>query len=309
MPDFQLLGSLMNDLHQEFVGMFYLLLPVFFSLAVVLAWFRSPAGSPEFLDIVKRAVVATVLLVSFPDISKAILHIADAIAFRIDELNGIEAVLRMAEEKSQSYDYSATSLLLRFDDLIIGILSIGSYILLYIARYLTIAMYHFFWLFFMVSSPLLILFHMFEGTQQITRNLFVGMIEVASWKIVWAILGSMLTALSFGDAYKAEGSYLTLVVMNFVIAAAMLMTPMMVKSLSSGGAQGMSAKIGTAAVGLLAAGHTKMLKPMAGLEKTSRTAIGNAGSSMVNRVAEFRQSRIERKKPYLAMTKRKDDDA
>ncbi len=308
MPQFELLGSLMNDLHQEFVGMFYVLLPVFFSLAVALAWFRSPAGSPEFLDILKRAVVATVLLVAFQDISKAILHVADAIALRIDELNGIETVLRMAEEKSKNYDYSATSLLLRFDDLIIGVLSIGSYILLYVARYLTIAMYHFFWLFFMVTSPLLILFHMFEGTSQITRNLFVGMIEVASWKIVWAILGAMLTALSFGDAYQAEGSYLTLVVMNFVIAAAMLMTPMMVRSISTGGVQGMSAKIGAAAIGFMAAGHTKMVRPLANLEKTSRSAIGSAGSAMINRASQFRQSRMERRNPYLAMTKRKDDE-
>lgn len=295
MPNFELLGSLMNDMHQEFVGMYYLLLPVFFSLAVALAWFRSPSGSPEFLDIVKRAIVATILLVSFPDISKAILNIADAIAFKIDEMNGIEAVLKMAEEKSQTYDYSATSLLLRFDDLIIGVLSIGSYTLLYVARYLTIAMYHFFWLFFMVSSPLLILFHMFEGTAQITRNLFVGMIEVASWKIVWAILGAMLTSLSYGDAYKTEGSYLTLVVMNFVIAAAMLMTPKMVRSISGGGAQTMSSSIGSSALGLVALAHTKMLRPMANLEKTSRSAIGNAGSSLVNRTSEFRKNRTTKK--------------
>ena len=295
MPDFELLGSLMNDLHQEFVGMYYLLLPVFFSLAVALAWFRSPSGSPEFLDIVKRAVVSTILLVSFPDISAAILNIADAIAFRIDELNGIEAVLKMAEEKSQSYDYSATSLLLRFDDLIIGVLSIGSYILLYVARYLTIAMYHFFWLFFMVSSPLLILFHMFEGTSQITKNLFLGMIEVASWKIVWAILGAMLTSLSYGDAYKAEGSYLTLVVMNFVIAASMLMTPKMVRSISGGGVQTMSSNIGSSALGLVALAHTKMLRPMANLEKTSRSAIGNAGSNLVNRASDFKQNRNTKK--------------
>lgn len=295
MPDFELLGSLMNDLHQEFVGMYYLLLPVFFSLAVAFAWFRSPSGSPEFLDIVKRAVVSTILLVSFPDISSAILNIADAIAFRIDELNGIEAVLKMAEEKSQSYDYSATSLLLRFDDLIIGVLSIGSYILLYVARYLTIAMYHFFWLFFMVSSPLLIFFHMFEGTSQITKNLFLGMIEVASWKIVWAILGAMLTSLSYGDAYKAEGSYLTLVVMNFVIAASMLMTPKMVRSISGGGVQTMSSNIGSSALGLVALAHTKMLRPMANLEKTSRSAIGNAGSKFANRASDFKQNRNTKK--------------
>jgi hypothetical protein len=283
MPQFELLGSLMSDLHQEFVGMFYLLLPVFFSLAVVLAWFRSPAGGPEFMDVVKRTIVATVLLVSFPDISKAILEVADGIAARIDEVNGLDAVVRMAEQKSESYTMSATSLLLQFNDLLIATLSILSYLILYIARYLTIAMYHFFWLFFMVSSPLLILFTLFEGTAQITKNLFKGMIEVACWKIVWAILGAMLTALSFGDAYQAEGSYLTLIVMNLVIATAMLMTPMMVRSISGSGLQSMSSSIGAATVAAMAAAPGKIGK-LASMEKTSRSAIGDARELMMSRV-------------------------
>ena len=44
MPQFELLGSLAQSLHQEFVNMYYLFLPVFFALAVVVAWFRSPTG-------------------------------------------------------------------------------------------------------------------------------------------------------------------------------------------------------------------------------------------------------------------------
>lgn len=277
MPQFELLGPLMNDLHREFVNMYYLLLPVFFLVAVALTWFKSPSGSPDFMDILKRAVVATLLLVAFPDISRAIIEIADSIALRIDEVNGIDNILKMAEQKSESYTMSASSLLLQFDDLIIASLSIFSYIILYIARYLTIAMYHFFWLFFMVTSPLLILFHMFEGTSQITKNLFSGMIEVACWKIVWAILGAMLTALAFGDAYQAEGSYITLVVMNFVIASAMLMTPILVKSLYSKGLTSMAGPIGAMAGGAIIAGPTWVAKAAAA-EKTSRAAIGSAGS-------------------------------
>lgn len=277
MPQFELLGPLMNDLHREFVSMYYLLLPVFFLIAVTLRWFRSPSGSPDFLDILKRAVVATLLLVAFPDISKAIIEIADSISLRIDEVNGIDNVLKMAEQKSESYTMSASSLLLQFNDLIIASLSIFSYIILYVARYLTIAMYHFFWLFFMVTSPLLILFHMFEGTSQITKNLFSGMIEVACWKIVWAILGAMLTALAFGDAYQAEGSYITLVVMNFVIASAMLMTPLLVKSLYTKGLTGMAGPIGAMAGGAILAGPSWIGKAVSA-EKTSRAAIGSAGS-------------------------------
>lgn len=253
MPQFELLGTLMRDLHNEFVNIYYLMLPVFFALAVVVAWFKSPTGSPEFLDIIKRAVVATVLLVAFPDISKAILFVADGITERIDHLNSLDTMIRMAQEKSESYSMSVTSIVLQFNDLIVATLSFLSYLVLYIARYLTIAMYHFFWTFFMVAAPLLLLFNLFEGTQQITKNLFKGMIEVACWKIVWAILGAMLTALSFGNAYQAEGNYLVLIVMNFVIACAMLMTPMMVKSIVGGGLQSMSSTLGTAAVAAMAA--------------------------------------------------------
>ena len=87
MPQFELLGTLARDLHQEFVNMYYLFLPVFFALAVVVAWFKSPTGSPEFLDIVKRAIVATILLAAFPDIANAILFVTEGVADKIDKLN------------------------------------------------------------------------------------------------------------------------------------------------------------------------------------------------------------------------------
>lgn len=253
MPQFDLLGSLMRDLHQEFVRIYYLMLPVFFALSVAIAWFRTPQGGVEFLDTLKRAVIATVLLVAFPDISRAIIFVADGIAEKIDSLNSIDTIIRMAQEKSQGYSLSPTSILLQFDDLIIACLSFASYLVLYIARYLTIAMYHFFWVFYMVSAPLLLLFNLFPGTSQITSNLFKGMIEVACWKIVWAILGAMLASLSFGEMYRSQGSYVELIVMNFVIAIAMLATPMVVRSLVSSGLQSMSSTLGPATVATMIA--------------------------------------------------------
>lgn len=295
MPQFELLGTLARDLHQEFVNMYYLFLPVFFALAVTVAWFRSPTGSPEFLDIVKRAVVATILLAAFPDIANAILFVTEGVADKIDKLNSLDTLIRMAQEKSEGYSVSVTSMILQFNDLIIATLSFLSYLILYIARYLTIAMYHFFWIFFMISAPLLLLFNLFEGTQQITKNLFKGMIEVACWKIVWAILGAMLAALSYGDAYRAEGSYLVLIVMNFVIAIAMLMTPSMVKSLVGGGMQSMSSAIGAASVAAMAAAPARA----ATMAATSRNAISTAGN-FVNSKIEARRARIaEERKRYM----------
>ena len=277
MPHFDLLGSLMRDLHQEFVRIYYLMLPVFFALSVAVAWFRSPQGGLDFLDTLKRAVVATILLVAFPEISSAIVFIADGIAERIDSLNSIDAVIRMAQEKSQGYSLSPMSVLLQFNDLIIAVLSFASYLILYIARYLTIAMYHFFWLFYMASAPLLLLFNLFPGTSQITANLFRGLVEVACWKIVWAILGAMLASLSFGEMYRTEGSYVELIVMNFVIAISMLATPMVVRSLVGSGLQSMSSMIGAATVGAMVATPARAATVLS----TTRTAF-SAGQAFVS---------------------------
>lgn len=284
MPHFELLGSLMRELHQVFVGIYYLMLPVFFSLAVALAWFRTPQGGLEFLDSLKRAVIATILLVAFPDISRTVIYVADGIADKIDHINSLDNIIRMAQEKSQGYSLSPTSLLLQFDDLIVATLSFLSYLVLYVARYLMVAMYHFFWLFYMISAPLLLLFNLFPGTSQITKNLFKGMIEVASWKIVWAILGAMLSALSFGDMYRSEGSYIELIVMNFIIAIAMLATPMVVRSLVGAGLESMSSTIGPATVAAMVAAPI-------------RTAtVFQKGRSGVTSGIEFMNSKIQRRR-------------
>ena len=147
----------------------------------------------------------------------------------------------------------------------------------------------------MISAPILLLFNLFEGTQQVTKNLFKGMIEVACWKIVWAILGAMLAALSFGDAYRAEGSYLVLIVMNFVIAVAMLMTPSMVKSIVGSGVQSMSSALGAASVAAMAAAPARA----AMVASTSRNALSTAGNFVHSKI-EARRARIdEERKRYM----------
>ena len=258
MPHFEVLGSLVVNLHQEFVRIYYLILPVFFAIALVVGWVRGSSSGNDFVDTLKRAIVSTLLLVAFQDISQGILFIADGIAEKIDTMQGLEAVMKMAAEKSHSYSNSSMSLILQFDDFIIALLSFVSYLVLYFARYITVAMYYFFWIFLSVSAPLLLLFNMFPGTSQITSNLFRSMCEVASWKICWAILSAMLTALSFGDIYRTDGNYITLIVMNFVIAVAMLATPMMVRSIVGHGVAGMAPALGAAALATMAAGPARL---------------------------------------------------
>ena len=234
-PNLDLLGSLARTLHDDFVHVYYLMLPVFFMIAVCIEWFKTGSPDGNFIEILRRAFICTVLLVAFKDISQAIVMISDGLADRIDNMSGLDSFLKMASEKTATYSFSVRSLVLAFDDLIIALLSYLSYFILYIARYLTVAAYYFYWIFLSISAPLLLLFGLFRSTVQIPMNLFRTMIEVSSWKVCWAILSAMLKALALGNIYGMQGNYLTVIVLNFVIAIAMLCVPLIVRSLTGPG--------------------------------------------------------------------------
>ena len=257
MDNFAPLGSLLLKLHQEFVTLYYLLLPVFFALALAIDWIRNPAGSPDFLETLKRAIVSTLLVVAFQEIADTILAITSGIAERISDLSGIDEYIAMAKEKIHSYPSSPISILMGANDMLLAAISFLSYFIVYFARYVIVAVYHFMWVFLCILSPLLILFNLFRGTSQITINLFKGLVEVASYKIVWAVLSAMLTSLAFGKGYLADGGYLTVVVLNFVIALSLLATPLLVHSLVGGGVTGLGQTLATGAVAAIATAPAK----------------------------------------------------
>jgi hypothetical protein len=283
-PNLDVLGSLARDLHHSLSSLFYLMLPVAILLSVVISYLKS--GDPDFPEILKRAFVASLLLISFPEVSNAILDICDGIAARIDNLSGLETFMRMAEEKSRSYAGAKNVLMLKFDDLFMAILSFGSFILLYVSRYISIALYYFYWCLLSICSPLMILCYIFPRTAGITANLYRGLFEVALWKCLWAILSAMLTALSFGNIYRTDGSYITLIVMNFVISLALLFTPLLMKSLISEGAQATANTLGAAAVGAAVAIPARIVR----VQEVSRNMISTTRSYASEKIQAFNKN-------------------
>lgn len=292
LPQFEVLGTLVRDLHHMLVGIYYMALPVAILMAIVMGYLQS--GGADYVDTIKRVFVATLLLVAFPDISQAIIGVCDGIAHRIDDMSGLETVMRMAQEKSESYSTAKNVLLLKFNDLVIAILSFLSFLILYISRYLTIAMYYFFWVLLSIVSPIMILFYIFPKTSYMTGNLFKGLIEVASWKIIWAILSAMLTSLSFGNIYQTEGHYATLIVLNFVIAIAMLMTPMIVKSIVGEGAHAMAGTLGAASVASMAAIPARA----AAVAAKTKAASARVTTPIIQRYQTYQARREEIRKQY-----------
>lgn len=286
-PNLEVLGSLVRDLYQGLSQLFYLMLPLAILFSIVFGYLKS--GDANYPDVIKRSFVAALLLASFPEVSNLILDICDGIALKIDNMSGLETFMRMAQEKSQSYALAKNVLLLKFDDLFMAVLSFGSFILLYIARYITIALYYFYWVLLSVCAPLMILCYIFPRTAGITANLYRGLIEVACWKIIWAVMSAMLTSISFGNIYQTEGSYLTLIVMNFVIAIAMLFTPMIMRSLIGEGVQATAQTIGTTAALAMVALPAKI----ATVHQVSREVLSNTRAYAGHKIQSI-QNKINR---------------
>ena len=256
-PNMEALGSLVQNMHAMLAHLFYLMMPVCILIAVVVGYLKS--GSPDFPDIVKRCLVASLLLVSFPEVSSMIVSICDGIAGKIDNMQGLATFMQMAQQKSHEYATAKDVLLLKFDDLFIAVLSFLSFMILYASRYITIALYYFYFVLLSILSPLMILCYIFPKTAHITGNLYRGLIEVASYKILWAIISAMLASLSFGKMYEMDGSYASLIVINFVIAIALLFVPKIARSLISQGVTSTADAIGITAAAAALTLPTKLV--------------------------------------------------
>jgi hypothetical protein len=203
-------------------------------------------------------------------------------------MQGLEMFMQMAGEKTRSYTVSSMSLLIGFNDLFVATLTFLSYVILYFSRFIMVAVYHFSWVFLSLMAPILLLFHMFSP--KITLNLFKSLIEVASWKIVWAVLSAMLAALPFGNAYASSGGYLTVIILNFVIAIAMLGTPLIVKAHVGNGFSSFASSLGPVTAGAMFAVPAKAMSAM-----TAGRGALNTSRGVINHYQNRLQDRAQRK--------------
>ncbi len=195
----------------------WLLLFSFFLLAITFTYFKSPQGSPDFLDIVKRLVIAMILMVSFPLISYYIQDISQGMTESISNLSSLNSFFDMLKDRLDGIlrkGWSAS--IFAFDDLVLSALTFLSYMLVYLSRFLMLALYQFYWALLTVLAPILIAFYVFQKTAQVTGNLYRSLIEVSLWPFLWEIMGIMLKSLWAGEKMAVEGNYLTVILLKLI---------------------------------------------------------------------------------------------
>ena len=273
------LMPLTKELYLTTSKMGWALLFLFFLLGLVFIYFRTPQGSFDFVDLIKRLVIAMLLLVSFPKVSFYIQDISQGMTHSIQDISGYGAFFDMLKTRLNDILHSGWKGSLLFtNDLIISVLCYLSYLLVYISRFLMLALYQFYWSLLCVLSPIMIAFYIFRQTASVTGNLYKSLIEVSLWPFLWEIMGVMLKSLWAGNKLYVEGDYLTVLLLNLVVAIAMILTPYLVHSLFSQGLSSTAGTIGGLATAAILTAPTKI---------KSVSSIVRSGTNVANQSKSF----------------------
>ncbi len=265
-----------------------MLLPLFL-LSVAFSYTTDLGVSGAVVTRLKRLVLVAILLVAFPTIAEFCQVLGVEVAKSIDDMTGIDMVLDAASKRADSLSFDLPSLLTIGSDLIVGALTLISFLILVVARFFLLAFQHFYWFLLVALGPFLILCSLFDSASGVTKGLFKNMIQVACWPIIWSILSAFLKAIPFATSYDIEGSLVTIITLNLILAIALLFSPFIVSQLCEGVNLSLADTLRSGALRALSVAHPKMTVISAAAQARSA---GKKGLRLAqNRISKFNERR------------------
>ena len=248
------LPEVCNELHSEFVTLFWLMILPLTVFLIMLEFFKTDEREPNATKIITRAIISILLLVSFKETINLIALVGDGIADRIDGLTSMEEV---ASSLFEGFSREAPTLY-KIREAFIFLLNFVSYVLAYFGIFIANALIHFVWSILYVCAPLMILCHIPEATANVCKNLYKGLLTVISWKVLWSILSILLLKLAAEQTTENSDNAINTAIINLSIALSILFIPMFSKSLIGDGLTGVASGIAGVAGGV-ALKTTKMV--------------------------------------------------
>ncbi len=255
--DMHWLSNEAQQIHSLFSSLFFSLVLTLLLLGVVLGYFKmSMASVPDFLSLVGRAVIAAFLLVAFPEIMNTLAQITDQLSQEVGKLNNLSLVVSRLGEKIGDLSFSWVSV----KDSVLLVVSYVSFFIVYTSVYLANALFIFTWLLLYIFSPFLIAAFVLPATSKATVVLFQSMIEVCLWKITWSVLAALLWSFALSQINKPEYGidFTSAILINFMLAFSVVVTPLVVRGLMFAGVSSVSASLGGAILGVAALTPTSM---------------------------------------------------
>lgn len=262
--DISWISSQAKEIHTFFVSIFYSLAVLLLLIGVLIDYFKLPIGGvPAFQQLVGRALVASILLIAYPQISNWVSAVADAVSDHLGSTGTFKNVLSTAGATFKDHSWSWTSL----GDTLLSVVAILAYFILYLTVFFFDAAIVYCLVLLYIFSPIMIAFYILPQTASMTGGLFRTLFEIATWKIVWAVLGTLLWSTALHDFEAKGNNFITLLALTLMLALSILLTPIVVRNLISGALSNVASQTaGLAAIGLSAGIASPAA--LAGLAKT-----------------------------------------
>lgn len=239
---FEWLPDVCRELRDGLIQVYWTLLVPYVVLMICLDFFRMPEAPPNAGRIIKRAFVSVLLLISFEESMNMLAMLSDGVT---EQINGIYQLKDLLKHLGDEYANMEVSWL-RAREAILYIMNLIAYIIAYLGVFVADVIVHFVWAILYVVSPLMILMYVSERTAFVTNNLYKGLINVISWKILWSILGALLLKMAISSEAAASDNFLLVVLLNLCIGLSMLFVPFVAKSLVNDGLSGMASMMAAA---------------------------------------------------------------
>ena len=259
MSDVTWLASEAHKLHDIFHQLFFGILTLLLLSGVIVEYFRFPLGGmPSFAQLVGRALVAMIMLVSFADFTAIVSELTDSLASRIGDLNNFDLVLAKMGDKLEEFTASWVSV----KETITLALSFITFFGLYFSIYIAEGIHLFTWTLSYVFSPILIVLFVLPATSSATKALYRTIFEVCLWKVVWSVLATLLWSSALNDinAPGKDVNFISVICLNLTLASSVLLTPWVVHALANSGLSGFTRTLGGVAVGAATISPASVMK-------------------------------------------------
>jgi hypothetical protein len=279
-----------KTLHDIFVSLYYAIASLILTIGIVTEYFKAPIGGvPAFGQLLGRTLVATILLVSYPEIANAIADVANSVASKLGDLNQYKEVLDKAGASLEKVSWSWGSI----GDAFVFVISYLAFFILHVTVYFFDAAIIYAWMLLYIFSPLLIVLFIHPVTAPATGGLFRSLFEVSAWKIVWSVLGTLLwsSAVHNFDPQSDNQNFVTQLTFTIILSLSVLCTPIVVRSLLTKGVASLS---GT----LTGAAGTALVASAAGSASMSALATAPTTAALTG-ARKIATIPIERAKAYI----------
>lgn len=257
MSDLNWISQEAHRIHDWFQAIFYALVTFFLVAGVVLEYFKLPmGGTPSFGPLVGRALVAAILLFSYPEIANFLHDITSSLSEKLGNLADFKVAMDKMGEKVDQLSWSWTSVR---QSMIVG-LSYISFFLLYFSVHVAQAIYLYSSVLLYIFSPILIALFVLPQTAGATSALFRSLIEISMWKPVWCVIATLIwsTGISEIQGSGSSVSFLSAVCFCLIAAGSLVCTPMVVHALAGAGLASMAQNISS--IGVQGVGTVTPLK-------------------------------------------------